>query len=192
VTGNGVVVLDVDPRNGGESELRDLQKAYGRLPKGPTVITGGGGRHYYFRTQQPIRSAVLAPGIEVKAERSCVVAPPSLHASGEYYSWVPGCGPDIELPVAPEWIFERLHSRTPRQGINTSEICQGFAQGERNSGMTRLAGLLIGKSIPLPLILSLLVSFDLQSNRPPLGEAEVRTIVTSIATRELAKRGIAQ
>ena len=39
----GVVVLDVDPRNGGESSLDRLQLAHGELPETLTCLTGGGG-----------------------------------------------------------------------------------------------------------------------------------------------------
>jgi hypothetical protein len=56
--------------------------------------------------------------------------------------------------------------------------------------MTRLAGFLIGKSISLHLILPLLIAFDGQFNKPPLGAEEIKAIVMSIANRELAKRRV--
>ena len=43
----GVVVLDVDPRNGGEESLYRLQLDHGRLPDTLTCLTGGRGYHYY-------------------------------------------------------------------------------------------------------------------------------------------------
>src|SRR5690606_14124825 len=53
VTGSrsGLVVLDVDPRNGGDESLRALERQHGELP--PTLVaeTGGGGVHYYFAAQ---------------------------------------------------------------------------------------------------------------------------------------------
>jgi len=55
--------------------------------------------------------------------------------------------------------------------------------------MTKLAGHLIGKRVNLIFVLNLLVAFDQKFNNPPLGEAEVRTIVSSIAKCELEKRG---
>src|SRR3954468_4151831 len=48
-TGEGLVVLDVDPRNGGASTLRELVARHGALPNTWTVHTGGGGMHFYFR-----------------------------------------------------------------------------------------------------------------------------------------------
>src|SRR5262249_25320402 len=44
-----LVVLDVDPRHGGDESLRQLEEQYGPLPETPTVLSGGGGRHLYFR-----------------------------------------------------------------------------------------------------------------------------------------------
>lgn len=188
IAGNGLAVLDVDPRHGGDQELAALEKRYGSLPPGPTVITGGGGRHFYLKAQHTFRSAILASGIEFKSEGSCAIAPPSLHVSGQRYAWASDRGFDIELPPLPEWILERLHRGAPRAGMDMSKIIQGFPEGQRNIGMTRLAGLLIGKDIPLQLVASLLFAFDQHFNRPPMGYAEVSTVITSIATREIAKR----
>jgi Bifunctional DNA primase/polymerase, N-terminal/CHC2 zinc finger len=102
VTGrvSGIVVLDVDPRSGGGSALGDLEARWGAFPATPEVRTGGGGRHLWFASDEKLPSAVLAPGLELKAERSVVTAPPSVHASGHRYVWVPGRSPD-ELTPAP-------------------------------------------------------------------------------------------
>ena len=42
-TGRGLVVLDIDPRNGGDESLAELIEKYGPLPETVTVSTGGGG-----------------------------------------------------------------------------------------------------------------------------------------------------
>src|SRR5438034_3590275 len=51
VTGaeSGLVVLDVDPRNGGEITLDELIAEHGKLPDTVVAITGGGGRHIFFQ-----------------------------------------------------------------------------------------------------------------------------------------------
>ncbi|HXQ42246.1 MAG TPA: bifunctional DNA primase/polymerase, partial [Candidatus Udaeobacter sp.] len=83
VTGavSGLVVLDVDPRHGGEASLRQLEEAYGRLAETIEAETGGGGRHLYL--QMPPRllrnKAGLAAGVDVRADGGIVVAPPSVH-----------------------------------------------------------------------------------------------------------------
>lgn len=86
-----LVVLDVDPRNGGLDSLRHLVKVHGPLPRTRVCLTGGGGQHWYYRVwdrQPPEGSAAFGPGLDVKARTGLVVAPPSLHATGSRYYWV--------------------------------------------------------------------------------------------------------
>jgi hypothetical protein len=45
---SGLIVLDVDPRNGGDPGLAELQRVHGPLPETLRVRTGGGGWHFYF------------------------------------------------------------------------------------------------------------------------------------------------
>jgi len=83
---SGLVVIDIDPRNGGQQSILDLQKRLGSLPAGPKVKTGGGGWHLYFgHPGQPIRSIKPALGIDIKADGGFVVAPPSVHQTGNTY-----------------------------------------------------------------------------------------------------------
>src|SRR4029453_5581595 len=71
-----LAVLDIDPRNGGDVALADLEQCYHVLPETPLVLTGGQGKHYYFRLDGPCASCHPAPGIELQAESAQVVAPP--------------------------------------------------------------------------------------------------------------------
>jgi predicted P-loop ATPase len=86
---SGIVVLDVDPRNGGDKNLAELERVHGPLPETATVATGGGGRHFYFSAPMgTVPSGDLAPGVEIKADGRYVIAPPSVHPSGEQYRWL--------------------------------------------------------------------------------------------------------
>jgi hypothetical protein len=88
-TASGIVVLDVDPRNGGEASLEELEKKIGPLPRTVAVLTGGGGMHFYFKAEEPLRCTTdaLGPGLDFKADGGYVIAPPSVHPSGESYFW---------------------------------------------------------------------------------------------------------
>lgn len=88
---SGLVVLDVDPRHGGDESLRELFSGRGTIPKTPTVKTGGGGLHLYFEHPgERVKGRVgVMPGLDVRADGNYVVAPPSLHVCGEVYSWDP-------------------------------------------------------------------------------------------------------
>jgi len=101
-----IVVIDVDPRNDGETGLVELQRVHGDLPRTRMVCTGGGGWHYYFAYPDGIdsvKSQVPVQGVEIKAAGAYVIAPPSGHVSGSYI-WDSGQGD--ELAPAPYWIVD--------------------------------------------------------------------------------------
>lgn len=110
VTGaaSGVAVIDVDPRHGGDRSLERLAAIWLRLPTTVETLTGGGGRHLWFSSDGPLMSAVLDPGLELKADGAMVVVPPSIHASGQRYRWAPGRSPgDLEpAPLPPQAVLD--------------------------------------------------------------------------------------
>jgi len=58
-TGHIVSVFDVDLDKDGDKSLRWLEVTHGRLPKTWTTITGGGGRHYFFKMpDEELKNAV--------------------------------------------------------------------------------------------------------------------------------------
>lgn len=110
-----MIVLDIDPRNGGDETLLAMEQANGELPDCPTALTGGGGLHLWFKRPSSMvtcSSAVLGPGVELKADTGYVVMPPSMHISGVRYAWDVGRHiDDTEAPELPEWICRLLVSR---------------------------------------------------------------------------------
>jgi hypothetical protein len=104
---SGIVVLDIDPRRGGEASWDALRRQHGALPRTPMVKTGSGGMHALFaHPAVPIRNRVnLAPGIDVRGDGGYIVAAASLHASGERYAWAipPDATPLAEMPG---WLLE--------------------------------------------------------------------------------------
>ncbi|MEO3744937.1 bifunctional DNA primase/polymerase [Plantactinospora sp. B5E13] len=90
---SGLVVVDIDPRHGGDESMTALIRA-GLLPPTAHVVTGSGGRHLYYRHPgRPVLSRPMPgrPGIDIKADGGYVVLPPSVHPStGRPYRWVPG------------------------------------------------------------------------------------------------------
>ena len=86
---SGIVVLDIDAKNGGLESWRDLQDFNGRVDT-MTSFTGGGGLHLFFDAPTEdlkSTSSQIAPGVDTKAEGGYVVMPPSLHISGKRYRW---------------------------------------------------------------------------------------------------------
>src|SRR4051812_31897348 len=85
---SGLVVVDVDPRNGGEAALHEWQGLHGDLPETLAADTGGGGVHFFFQLPEGgLPSRVLVPGIDVKADDGYAVVAPSKHPSGGMYVW---------------------------------------------------------------------------------------------------------
>jgi hypothetical protein len=115
VTGAGsdLVVVDVDPRHGGHLAWDELQHHHGPIPHSPQVLTGGGGTHDYFHMREALGSIDLAHGIQFQAEGRLVVAPPSLHVSGQRYEWESAHDPeDIPLAPLPAWIRAMVQTHT--------------------------------------------------------------------------------
>jgi Bifunctional DNA primase/polymerase, N-terminal len=93
LTGDGLVVLDVDGDDG-ERSLKALQARGLSLADVPEVQTGRG-RQFYFSSESPVGNSVrkLGPGLDIRGEGGYVVAPPSRHISGAVYKWV------VRLPL---------------------------------------------------------------------------------------------
>jgi hypothetical protein len=137
---SGVIFLDIDPKDGGGAALEAIIAAHGPLPTTVEAITGSGGRHYYFAQPRdsrtvngPITARGLADlgvvyecpvkldragkpvrktGIDIKGDGGYVIAPPSLHPSGQRYRWAPGRSPsEVELAPMPEWMIGYIRSK---------------------------------------------------------------------------------
>ena len=104
-----LVVLDVDPAHGGAESLEVLEAQ--NSPIEPTIkaLTGGGGRHFYFRYPGFVLNnrTGIAPGLDIRADGGYVVAPPSIHPSGRAYVWANGHEPGAaKLAALPPWLLE--------------------------------------------------------------------------------------
>ena len=74
----GTVVIDVDPRNGGDKTMALLRDDGKALPPTYAVSTGGGGQHYYLTVPEGPLRGKLGPGVDVKVSgKGYVIVPPS-------------------------------------------------------------------------------------------------------------------
>ena len=201
VTGapSGLIVLDIDPRHGGQVSLEELESMLGPLPVTPEVETGGGGRHLYFRhpgSHVPNSAGILGPGLDVRGDGGYIVAPPSLHASGRTYAWEGTHHlAHLEPPSVPAWLLQRLSPSQPKARPVTHPktsisdlVITGVKEGQRNSSLARLAGHLLRQRVDPYVALGLLRSWNQQSCQPPLAEAEIMRTIDSIAGAELRRR----
>ena len=188
VTGeiSNLIVLDVDPKHGGDDSLAALQRRFGALPDTVEARTGGGGRHLYFAHPEgfvPNRTG-LAQGIDLRGDGGYVVAPPSLHPSGQAYAWAAGRSPDeIGLAALPRWLlFAHRGPRVRRSLADWRQLVrEGVAEGERNTIIASLTGHLLWHGVDAGVALELMLAWNRQRCRPPLDDDEVARVVASIA-----------
>ncbi|MBX9624089.1 MAG: bifunctional DNA primase/polymerase [Gemmataceae bacterium] len=106
---SGLIVVDVEAY--GLAEWDRLAAVRGQSPT-LTAITGGGGRHLFFRKPEGVGRVPSPvgcwPGIDIRADDSGLVLPPSVSGKGAYL-WV-----DSEAPIAvcPQWVLVQGHGRS--------------------------------------------------------------------------------
>lgn len=178
---SGLFALDADAQAGGLATLAQLAEEHGPLPKTPTVHTGGGGLHLYFRWPAGVRvkngSLAGLPGLEVKGNGSGVVAPPSVHKSGVRYAWNPELGPDIPLAEPPAWLLKAVKQDGQRRASPVGKCIPG---GERNATLASLAGSMRDRGMSEGAICAALNVENEARCDPPLSERDVETIAKSI------------
>ena len=189
VTGvvSGLVVLDIDSRHGGDESLEHLEQQYDRLPATVECRSGGGGRHLYFAHPGGlVRNKVgLAPGVDLRGDGGYVVAPPSLHASGQRYAWVGNRAPDLTaLAPLPDWVLRQAVEDPGRLGRPIAHwrrlVRDGVRQGERNNTIASLAGHLLRHGVDSTVVLEVLLCWNRVRCWPPLMDDEVGAVVESI------------
>lgn len=201
---SGIVVLDIDPRHGGEGSLAALEAEHGPLPPTWRFLTGGGGEHILFRHPGgTVKNSAgrIGPGIDVRGDGGYIVAPPSLHIGGRPYAISVDHHPDdVTLAELPSWLLATIAEPSAPAAIRgalkigreptdwRAHLGNPVREGERNIAMARLAGLLLGRRIDPHSCLDLMLAFNAARCWPPLPDREVVTTVASIARRELAGR----
>lgn len=127
-TGYGIVcrdilVIDVDPRNGGTASLEALLEKVPEIAGAGMIVETGrkdGGKHYYFRAPVGVSTVQHLKGydgLDFKAS-GYVVGPGSMHGSGNAYSILTGSVDDID--DAPDALVDMLkrpeYHRTTHNG----------------------------------------------------------------------------
>lgn len=190
VTGeiSGLVVVDIDFKNGGTDICEGIET--------PTVRTPSGGLHYYFLYEEGVRNAAgIVKGVDIRAEGGYVVAPPSkiydLDDKNNFinereYTWVKSWE-DCNFSVAtlPDRIKELIKNQNPTD-YKRFEL-GSFDIGSRNNSFASLIGSLLRKytqeeweTIVWPMIRSMNAGLP-----EALPEDELRATFQSIVTTEL-------
>lgn len=181
---SGIIVLDIDVKNGGLESLEHLKKEFGHDAFYTyTVKTGGGGYHFYFKHPgYHIGNRVgIRPGVDLRADGGYVVAPPSLHDSGHEYETVT----DLPILDCHEKLLA-LANPLPKDTFLNKKILGGdladtIGEGGRNNYLTKLSGRLQRSGLSPEAIMTALMEENERRCNPPLPPTEVAAIAKWIS-----------
>lgn len=196
------IVLDVDVKNGarGYDSLREIELTFGKLPKTVSSITPSGGQHFFFNESSSIsRKIRFLPGLDLMAEDSHILLPPSIGEYGRSYAWeLSGRIDEVPMTCLPEWLKTLVSQAHEKENNNKREItassywksliANGAEQGNRNHSVAQLAGHLLRHYVDPYLAQEMILLWNEKRNIPPLSKEEIVKTVTSIALKEGRRR----
>jgi hypothetical protein len=179
--------------------------------KFPVVRTGGGKRHVWTRTPNPISSFRIPQiHLEVRSMGNIVIAPPSLHPSGSLYEFINpevkeiptvkdlaqavwgtaeakfGVRPPTFLPREAGEFGEKRQVGKPWKGRHPpciKKLLEGVGEGFRNEAAVRLASyFLFTRDIEPCKVRERLLAWN-ELNRPPLPIRELESVIRSALHR---------
>jgi hypothetical protein len=195
---SGIMVVDIDPRNGGDVSLKKLERL-GNFPITPTAFTGGGGLHFIL--EHPGNGARIGnksklagyEGVDFKGDGGYILAAPSRHMSGKQYTWkYPHIGTRVVPP--PPWLKKIIESEVVhkknlpslRSNNPWAEMWRGVPDGTRNETAAKLSGHLLGRGLQEEEVIEILSVWNTQ-NIPPLSDMVIVSTVQSISRKEQEK-----
>ena len=175
-----LLVLDIDPRNGGEASFERFERTYGPLPATKRAITGGGGFHLFYRLPDGSKGLGDRPnvadfkGLDIKCD-GYVVAAPSIHPdTGKAYAW----DDDVPIADAPAHLIE-LARGAKRIKPAVPPSSGAVEEGGRNDTLFRMASGLRARGLSPEAILAAVHAENTARCVPPLDADEVDRIVQS-------------
>lgn len=184
-----VIDLDVKPEKGvdGTDVLRDWEIEHGDLPETVQAESGSGGVHLYFHTAKVISSTANEElGVDIRAKGGMVVAPPSIHKSGNCYVWE-NSPDEYEVAEADEntlafidYVQEGVKSEHEGGGF---ELPEKIKKGSRDDKLFRYGCKLQSGGLDDSLILATLLTVNQKQCVPPMKEDEVVKIAKSLTER---------
>ena len=182
VTGDRLIVVDIDPKNGGLKSFAEIEELFNPTFK---VVTGSGGYHFYYLLPEEYNKHIdnkvnIIKGIDIRGENGFVVAPSSLHKSGNTYEIAEDSLDEIQ--VISEELLELI---TKEKEYNTEqdariETVDALGEGERNARLTSIAGSLFRQGLSSDAVLDSLLSLNQSICSPPLSVKEISATVRSV------------
>lgn len=193
-TSGGLIVVDVDNHDvDGAESLRQWEAENGKLPETATVLTGGGGVHYYYRSKEPVRGrAGVIPGVDIRADGNLIIAPPSIHPNGKSYEW--DLGADLDDPgiaeanaVVMKLVKFGTEKKTSEAAYKLPDVIRN---GNRDTELFHYACSLQAKGMDDLGILGAVKEANLQRCTEPLPDDEIKRMVDSAKKYQKGGRGL--
>jgi len=178
---SGIVVFDIDPRNGGDASWENFKQTYGECPDTIQALTAGGGEHFLANYAPHMRSCKVAEGIDFLANGRYFLACPS-DIEGRKYEWEASSDPFEG--VAPMAVPEAWNAAFEQHKKTSSSASGNIIQGNRNDGLTSLAGYMRAGGMAEPEILAAISMANETRCEVPLPSSEIQQIVRSIVRYE--------
>src|SRR5579863_2670758 len=180
---SGLIVVDVDPKNGGDETFAEIQRNVGAESLDTlTALTPSGGQHLFFEAAgYNVRSGVnaLGAGVDIRAGGGYVVSAPS-KVKGREYRWEVGYGPHERKPMpwseALDALRIRQHARAPQSAD------RAIPEGSRNATLFNFALAMARNGLGFAAIHAALREINEQQCQSPLAESEVASIARSAST----------
>jgi hypothetical protein len=175
---SGLIIFDIDPRNGGEDSWDKWLQENGPLPDGAGQLTAGGGWHHLAQWQEEIKSCKLMEGIDLLSDGRYFVACPS-DIVGKSYIWEGSSDPTEGAKpfILPEKWIESIKAK--KKTVSTG-LSGELIRGNRNSGITSLAGSMRRIGMNEPEILVAMSMVNETRCEIPLPFSEIKQIVKSV------------
>jgi len=187
ITGSisGVFVVDGD----GEIGSRWI---YENCPKTSVYAKTGrvGGCHCFYRIPPGVKipnKVGWKPKVDIRGEGGYVIAPPSIHHTGNTYSWIFREGLNGWSDLA-EFNPAKMGGNLMLDLRNVKlpgENLKGVEQGSRNATLASMVGKLLSDGSTPDFAWEFITAWNAR-NTPPLGEKEVKTTFRSILKKHEA------
>ena len=198
--GHGLVIIDVDnkPEEGkyGTDVLRDWERQHGEFIPTWTVLTGTGGLHYWFHTNDNFTNTTnLLGAIDIRSDGAYVVAPPSIHPNGTAYEWEASGDPDeVQMADLKGSAFDLIKDFDVKRKCSKKSKTQykeysKIKKGERQTALMSLAGTLKNLNMTDNSIMEAIRAENNEKCDPPFTEEELEKTIFKFLTRDITPSG---
>ena len=180
---NNIVVIDIDDETIVEKLAIDLKKIYN---KGHWIVKTGKGYHIYCKHNDNPGDTERDDNlhIEYRANGGYVVAPPSIHPSGQQYEFLFAKTPKEMKGLVEEDVKKVFDDMVVKLGgktkkyVNIDDIKRGVHSGGRNNSAFRLSCDYRDKKLSIEETTKLLLDWN-KKNNPPLPDLEILNCIRS-------------